>query len=108
MKNVLLVDGLKTNLISISQICDQDLFVNFSHDNFFVLDQDGNCVLKGYKSVDNCYTLSQSHSCHTNTRSDTNLCHEKHSHVDFENLRKIGSVSHVHDLTNLSKYIFGK
>ncbi|KAI3463760.1 hypothetical protein Pfo_020423 [Paulownia fortunei] len=32
LKNVLLIEGLKTNLISISQLCDQSLFVHFTKD----------------------------------------------------------------------------
>ncbi|KAI3462422.1 hypothetical protein Pfo_019085 [Paulownia fortunei] len=32
LKNVLLIEGLKINLISISQLCDQNLFVHFTKD----------------------------------------------------------------------------
>ncbi|XP_062118453.1 uncharacterized protein LOC133832082 [Humulus lupulus] len=39
LKNVLLVEGLKVNLISISQICDQYFIVNFSRDDCNVVDQ---------------------------------------------------------------------
>ena len=64
-KNVLHVDGLKGNLISISQICDLNLNVNLNREKCVVLDADGKCVLKGFRSSDNCYTLtSPSHSCH--------------------------------------------
>ena len=40
LRDVLLIDGLKANLISISQLCDQDLFVRFINDICIVLDQD--------------------------------------------------------------------
>ena len=64
-KNVLHVDGLKANLISISQICDLNLNVNFNCGKCVVLDAIGKCVLQGFHSSDNCYTLtSPSHTCH--------------------------------------------
>ena len=39
LRDVLLVDGLKANLISINQLCDQDLFVKFTNDRCVVLDR---------------------------------------------------------------------
>ena len=39
LRDVLLVDGLKVNLISINQLCDQDLFVKFTNDRCVVLDK---------------------------------------------------------------------
>ena len=38
LKDVLRVDGLKANLISISQLCDQDLFVKYTKDKCIVID----------------------------------------------------------------------
>ena len=38
LKDVLLVDGLKANLISISQLCDQDLFAKYTKDKCIVID----------------------------------------------------------------------
>ena len=63
-KNVLHIDRLKANLISISQICDLNLNVNFYCEKYIVLDTDGKCVLEGFHSSDNCYTLSSPlHTC---------------------------------------------
>ena len=64
-KNVFHVDGLKANLISISQICDLNLNVNFDSKKCVVIDVDGKCILEGFRSPNNCYTLtSPSHTCH--------------------------------------------
>ena len=64
-KNVLHVDGLKVNLISISQICDLNLNVKFYREKFVVFYTNGKCALKGFRSPNNCYTLtSPSHSCY--------------------------------------------
>ena len=57
-KNVLHVDGLNANLINISQICDFNLNVNFDHGKCVVLDAKGKCVLKGFRSSNNWYTLT--------------------------------------------------
>ena len=40
LRDVLLVDELKANLISISHLCDQGLFMRFTKDICIVLDQD--------------------------------------------------------------------
>ena len=71
-KNVLHVDGLKANLVSISQICDLNLNINFNSEKCVVLDTNGKCVLDGFRSSDNCYTLtSPSYSCHKVHSNDT-------------------------------------
>ena len=41
LENVLHVDGLKANLISINQICDLDLHVNFTREKCSVVDNLG-------------------------------------------------------------------
>ena len=38
LRDVLIIDGLKSNMIIISQLCDQDLFVRFTKDNCIVID----------------------------------------------------------------------
>ena len=44
--DVLYIKGLKANLMSITQICDED---------FLVLKEEGALVLKGLRTTDNCY-----------------------------------------------------
>ena len=44
LRDVLLVEGLKSILISISQLCDQDLFVKFTKDKCIVLPSNLDCV----------------------------------------------------------------
>ena len=73
LKNVLHVDGRKANLISISQICELNLYVKFTHDKCFVLNEFGECVLEGSTSLDNCYTLSPPHTCHKGIVDDVNM-----------------------------------
>ena len=46
---------LKANLLSITQICDEDFLVQFSKKGHVILSEDGVQVLKGLRTIDNCY-----------------------------------------------------
>ena len=52
--NVLYVEGLKVNLLSISQICDQDFMVLFSKGKCLVMDEFGKKLISGVRTLDNC------------------------------------------------------
>ena len=45
LTNVWLVEGFKANLISISQSCDPNLFVRFTKNNCFVMDESDKSVI---------------------------------------------------------------
>lgn len=64
--NVLYVEGLKANLLSIGQFCDNMHEVNFSENNCSIIDASGVCVVKGVRSSDNCYCveIAGSNVCH--------------------------------------------
>ena len=53
--DMLLVEGLNTNLVSISQFCDQSLTVNFNKAECIVTKKDHEMMMKGSKSKYNCY-----------------------------------------------------
>ena len=55
--NVLYVEGVRVNLLSISQICDQDFMVPFSKGKCLVLDESGKKFISGARTLDNCYGL---------------------------------------------------
>nr|XP_023925005.1 uncharacterized protein LOC112036443 [Quercus suber] len=55
--NVLYVEGLRMNLLSISQICDQDFMVLLSKGKCLVLDEPGKKLISGVRTLDNCYGL---------------------------------------------------
>ncbi|GAU10383.1 hypothetical protein TSUD_419050, partial [Trifolium subterraneum] len=55
LDNVLLVKGLTANLISISQLCDQGLKVNFTKAECLVTSENDELLMKGVRSKDNCY-----------------------------------------------------
>ena len=50
---MLFVKGITTNLISISQLCDQGLKVNFTESECLVTNEKNEVVMKGVRSKDN-------------------------------------------------------
>ena len=48
--NVLYVEGLRVNLLSISQICDQDFMVLFSKGKFLVMDEFRKKLISGVRT----------------------------------------------------------
>ncbi|XP_073137561.1 uncharacterized protein [Henckelia pumila] len=63
LHNVLHVKGLNENLISISQLCDDDLHVKFDKNTCKVFDDANICVMIGSRSADNCYQLGDELAC---------------------------------------------
>ena len=55
MKDVLYFKGLKANLLSITQIYDEDFLVQFSKKGCIIIDEEGIQVLEGKRTTDNCY-----------------------------------------------------
>lgn len=55
LDNVLLVKGITSNLISISQLCDQGMDVNFNKSECLVTDEKGKVLMRGIKSKENCH-----------------------------------------------------
>ena len=55
--NILYVEGLKVNLLSISQICDQDFILLFSKGNYLVMNRFRKKLISGVRTLDNYYGL---------------------------------------------------
>ena len=55
--NVLYVEGLRVNLLSISQICDEDFMVLFSKGKCLVMNEFGKKLISGVRTLDNYYGL---------------------------------------------------
>ena len=55
--NVLYVKGLRVNLLSISQICDQGFMVLFLKGKYLVLNESGKKLISSVRTLDNCYGL---------------------------------------------------
>ena len=57
ISNVLYVEGLRVNLLSISQIFDQDFMVLFLKGKCLVLNESGKKLINDVHTLDNCYGL---------------------------------------------------
>jgi hypothetical protein len=51
------VEGIKVDLLSISQFFDKNLVVQFSKKEYNIFDNSGKWLMGGEKTVDNCYGL---------------------------------------------------
>ncbi|KAK0582032.1 hypothetical protein LWI29_020660 [Acer saccharum] len=104
LSNALFVDGLNANLISISHLSDEGYFVLFSKDYCSILKPDGQTLLKGMRSSDNCYCLEASIvSNHVSMDEQIELWHERLGHMNFRDLRTLGKFNCVRGLPKLGK-----
>ena len=53
LKDVLYIKRLKANLLSITQICDEDFLVQFSKKGCLIINEEGIQVLEGNQTTDN-------------------------------------------------------
>ena len=55
LTNVLYIKGLKATFLSITQIFDEDFLIQFLKKGCVILSEDGVQVLKGLRTINNCY-----------------------------------------------------
>ena len=97
IENVYCVDGLRHNLLSISQLCDRGNEVSFSSVGCIVKNlQSGEVVMEG-KRVNNVYKASlkslpeNNLTCLNVQESDSQLWHKKMGHASLSQLNKLAS-----------------
>ena len=90
-ENVWYVDGLKANLLSISQICNNGLNVLFTKYECEILDEGGDCMCISVRIADNCYgiTPSISNKCFSAKINQVDLWHQWLGHASYKQLEKI-------------------
>jgi hypothetical protein len=93
LDNVLLVKGLTANLISISQLCDQGMKVNFTKSECLVTDANGEVLMRGARSKDNCYLWVSQQEAHVSTcliskDDEVKLWHQKLGHLNLRGIKK--------------------
>ncbi|XP_012845422.1 PREDICTED: uncharacterized protein LOC105965427 [Erythranthe guttata] len=89
LDNVLYVEGLKLNLLSVSQLCDLYDSVLFTKRKCEVFDRNHMCVLSGYRSSDNCYKIDQTdqvEQCPLATSDITDKCYHRLGDLNFQDL----------------------
>ena len=86
--NVLYVEGLRVNLLSISQICDQDFMVLFLKGKCLMLNESGKKLISGVRILDNCYGLVPDTDIVYNSirLPNEDLWHQRMGHVSYKHL----------------------
>ena len=93
IKNVMLVEGLKPNLISISQLCDKGFKVMFKPNNCLIYDAHGIIFLTGNR-VNNIYLPDLHHAsfsihCLLTKEDDTWLWHRILCHIHMQHFNRL-------------------
>ena len=83
--NVMYVDGLKNNLLSVSQMCDQGNEVVFQSNGCVVRELDtGETVIKGTRTPNNLYILKGGQKqCYLSKNDENWLWHRILGHLSF-------------------------
>jgi len=95
IKDVMLVDGLKHNLLSISQFCDSGFTITFNNQGCITEHNDDKDIMFKGLCVNNVYVLdlddvsSSGDKCLMAKNEDSWLWHKCLSHVHFDLLNKI-------------------
>ena len=94
LDDVLLVEGLTANLISISQLCDQGLNVKFSKSECLVTNNDKKVLMKGTRSKDNCYMWTSQKKCQMpkgliSKDEEVKLWHQRLGHLNLKRMKRV-------------------
>ena len=90
-EGVWFVDGLKVNLLSISQIYNNGLNVLFTKYECEILDDGGDCICVQIRTADNCYGITPSinHKCYSVKINQVDLWHQRLGHASHKQIEKI-------------------
>ena len=107
LEYVLYVKALTSNLISISQLCDQCLLVYFSKPECLVKDKRDVILMKGIRSKDNCYLweskiTAYSSKCLITHEEEVKLWHQKLGHLNLKGMKEILSEWAIKEILELN------
>ena len=110
--NVPYIEGLRVNLLNISQICDQDFMVLFSKGKGLVIDESGKKLIRGVRTLDNCYglVLDVDIVCNSIYLPNEDLWHQRMEHASYKHLlilSKHESVLGIPKLSRVSNVVCG-
>ena len=93
--NVLYLEGLRVNLLSISQIYDQDFMVLFSKGKCLFMDESGKKLISGVRTLDNCYGVVPNANivCNSIHSPNEDLWHQRMGHASYKHLQLFLSMS---------------
>ncbi|KAM6576624.1 hypothetical protein CsatB_028461 [Cannabis sativa] len=100
LTNVLYVRGLKANLISIGQLCDDNLSVSFTKTQCLV-SSDGCVVLTGNRTVDQCYAVCNTIVCNRTFLDKPDLWHYRLGHLNYRDLQRLVKLQAVKGIPDM-------
>ncbi|XP_059627590.1 uncharacterized protein LOC132270427 [Cornus florida] len=105
IQEVLLVEGLKHNLLSVSQLCDSGKEVCFNKERCNVIDLESKQVMfSASRSLGNVYTVtkeSQVTQCNLTACDEAKLWHKRLGHLHLRNMSKILKLKVVKGLPDI-------
>lgn len=105
LNNVMLVEDLQANLISISQICDDIGDVLLTKEKCLVQNFNGKSVMCAPRSRDNCYCVDanapSSLVCNKVSDNSLELWHKRLGHINYHDLLKLSNKDCVRGLPKL-------
>jgi hypothetical protein len=104
-QDVLFVDGMKHNLLSVIQVCDKGCEVVFtSKDCKIKALSSGQLIAKGIRIENNVYVLKEEkEECHLSKYDESWLWHRRLGHLNFDHIIKLRNNGAVKDLPKISK-----
>ena len=105
LKDILYIKGLKANLLSITQICDENFLVQFSKKGYVIINEVGIQVLEEYRTTDNCYGVvpTPNISCSSARVDMLKLWHQRFGHSNFKQVAKVSKLEAVVRLPKFGK-----
>jgi hypothetical protein len=104
-QDVLFVDGLKHNLLSVSQVCDKGCEFVFTSKYCKIKSlSSGQLVAKVIRTENNVYVLKEEkEECHLSEYDEILLWHRRLGHLNFDHIIKIRNNGAVKSLLKISK-----
>ena len=103
--NVLYIEGLRVNLLNISQICDQNFMVLFSKGKCLVMDESGKKLISGVRTLDNCYGLVPVADivCNSIRLPNVDLWHQRMGYASYKHFSIVSKHELVLGISKLSR-----
>ena len=93
------------NLLSISQICDQDFMVLFPKGKCLVMNESGKKLISGVRTFNNCYGLVPDADivCNSIRLPNEDLWHQRMGHASYKHLFIVSKHESVLGILKLSR-----
>lgn len=105
-KNVLLIENMKHNLLSVRQICDQGHVLTFTSKDYKIRKKEsGKLVATTSRTPNNIYMLDEikKERCYLGREDESWLWHRRIGHIHFGNLVKISKKQAMREMPEIKK-----